>query len=245
MAHALGARWRGAIALLRSQRCWVLLVGIAISLATPSRAPGQLRIYPRDDRFWLTGATAFALTAPLDMKIGSLAARLQRPSLDHLSQTIATMGSPRYPLSLLAIASAVPRAFGERDFSDAALRISIGYAAAEGANFILKRIVGRHRPDTIGGAARFRPLHGGGDWGSMPSGHATQAFSIAAGLALETNERWVATTGYSLATLVGAQRVYSRSHWTSDVIVGAVVSMAVSATTIHWLENSGGFLKRR
>lgn len=148
-------------------------------------------------------------------------------------------------LSSLAVAVIAPRVVGDRRASDAALRISMGYIASGLTTIALKKIVGRHRPDSGMGSMRFKPLHGGGDWGSFPSGHATQVFAIASGLAIETREPWVVTGGYSVASLVGVQRVYSRSHWSSDVVAGAVLSMAVSATTIHWLERSGGFLKAR
>jgi len=44
----------------------------------------------------------------------------------------------------------------------------------------------------------------------------------------ESRNRWVTGVAYVIASLVAAERVYTQRHWTSDVVVGAMVSMSVS-----------------
>jgi undecaprenyl-diphosphatase len=59
---------------------------------------------------------------------------------------------------------------------------------------------------------------------SFPSGHATAAFTAATILARtgHGDAFW-----YALATIVAGSRVYVRMHHTSDVVVGALVGLAL------------------
>jgi membrane-associated phospholipid phosphatase len=62
---------------------------------------------------------------------------------------------------------------------------------------------------------------------SMPSGHAMAAFATATVL----SEEWprLAPFFYAIATYVGFARVQQSAHWTSDVVIGAVLG-----TLIGW-----------
>ena len=129
----------------------------------------------------------------------------------------------------------VTRAVGRRRWSDAVLRVGLGYAAADALGSALKSSVGRHRPDTVGGPWRFKPFDTRHEWHSFPSSHTLHAFAIAAGVAEEAHHPWVAAVSYGTATLVGLQRVYRGAHWSSDVAASAVLAVAASKTTNRWL----------
>jgi undecaprenyl-diphosphatase len=68
---------------------------------------------------------------------------------------------------------------------------------------------------------------------SMPSGHASRAFAMAALIALGTRHR-VGLSLLVLATLVGLSRIYLGLHWPSDVLAGALLGVLL-ALIMHWV----------
>lgn len=224
-------RSRSAIATLTA----ALLLLLAAA-AAPVTAHAQLTIEPRDARFWIGGAALLAASAALDERLHAEAGTHRSRSLDHVADAVDPLGRARYLVPALAAAVVVPRLAGRRALSDAALRVAAGYVVADGLESVVKPLVGRHRPDSTGDAWRFRPLGRGGQWGSFPSAHTTHAFAIAAGVSQEAHRPWVTALCYFTAATVGAQRVYLRAHWASDVVGGAVLATAASRTTVSWLE---------
>lgn len=100
-----------------------------------------------------------------------------------------------------------------------------GVLAGSMASEALNRLVGRGRPIWGNGPWSFRPFSG---HASFPSGHTAYAFSIAAGLDAITDSWVPAAAGYGLAGVTAYSRLYDDKHWVSDVVVGAVLSSAVS-----------------
>lgn len=88
----------------------------------------------------------------------------------------------------------------------------------------LKYTLGRARPNEDHGPAFFSPFSG---HESHPSGHTTQAFTVASVLAAHYPDTWVQITCYGLATLGGLSRIGQDAHWTSDVLAGALIGTAV------------------
>jgi len=85
-----------------------------------------------------------------------------------------------------------------------------------------KRIAGRERPDHS-------------DCLSFPSGHTSNAFVAAEFLHQEYKNQsvWISVGGYTMASLIGAARVYNNRHWVSDVITGAGVGI-LSTKIVYW-----------
>jgi undecaprenyl-diphosphatase len=71
---------------------------------------------------------------------------------------------------------------------------------------------------------------------SFPSGHATAAFTAATVLAHtgHGDAFW-----YAIATVVAGSRVYVRMHHASDVLVGAMVGIALGRVARHWFARPG------
>jgi membrane-associated phospholipid phosphatase len=92
------------------------------------------------------------------------------------------------------------------------------------STWILKRAVGRERPFVSDGRTVFRP---GSSNDSFPSGHATEAFSVASVIAMRSNGWVLPTIAYTAATLVAFDRVNDRVHFPSDVAAGAILGTAV------------------
>ena len=104
---------------------------------------------------------------------------------------------------------------------------------------LLKNLVGRARPNWVNDATVFY-----GPWGlfnegptvpidSMPSGHTTAAFAMAAALSL----RWPKATllWFALSLGVGISRTLVDRHFPSDVILGALLGTLVAVIVARWL----------
>lgn len=95
----------------------------------------------------------------------------------------------------------------------------------------LKVAVGRSRPNEGEGTYQFIPF--GGDH-SFPSGHTTQAFSLASVIAEHYDERWVDVASYGIATLVGLARIEQEAHFPSDVVAGAIIGTVVGKAIVRY-----------
>jgi membrane-associated phospholipid phosphatase len=196
----------------------------------------QVNIQPTSVQFWATAGGAITAAALLDESARTFWLGRHSGFARTLADAGNTMGTGRNIIVGLAATYVVARVTHHRRAADAVLRISAGYAVSNAIVGILKPMVGRHRPDSMNDAWRFKPFSREGEWHSFPSSHAVHAFSIAAGAAITTRRSWVAAVGYSAATVVAWSRVYDDEHWSSDVTSSAVIGMSAVATTMHWLD---------
>lgn len=76
--------------------------------------------------------------------------------------------------------------------------------------------------------------------GSFPSGHTTSGSLVwvlgTVLLAFTLTERWaravLAASGVAIALLIGATRIYLGFHWTTDVLGGWLLALAIGATAV-------------
>ncbi|MFQ5913618.1 MAG: phosphatase PAP2 family protein [Nitrospinota bacterium] len=85
----------------------------------------------------------------------------------------------------------------------------------------LKATIGRERPNATDDAFEFSPFSL--DNNAFPSGDTATAFALGTVIASQYESLWVSGTAYSVATLVGASRIYRNKHWLSDVVGGAAI----------------------
>ncbi len=149
-------------------------------------------------------------------------------------RTIEPFGSP-YGMAMILLAVLVITPERLRDVG----RIgAIGIAGGLCAGFV-KLLVCRARPnhfefehnqilDSFQGVLPL--MSGGGNWQSFPSAHTATAVAFAVALAHQfPRARWLC---YSLAALVGLQRIEDGQHFASDVLVGAAVGWTVARSVI-------------
>lgn len=121
-----------------------------------------------------------------------------------------------YGLSLLGVEA-------KHNYVDRTLELATSYLALGAIVNGIKYTVREPRPD---GSAN----------NSFPSGHTATTFMGAELVRIEYGEEhpWIAFGAYTIATAVGALRVYNERHWFTDVFAGAGVGM-LSARIGHWL----------
>src|SRR5262249_45846666 len=103
----------------------------------------------------------------------------------------------------------------------------------------LKRLIGRARPLVEGAADPFlyRPLGWSVEYAGMPSGHAIDAFAIAAAVgALWPRARPLL---WSYAVVIAVSRVVLTAHFPSDVMAGAVVGVVGALLVRDWFAARG------
>lgn len=157
---------------------------------------------------------ALALIAPpasgenviawLDNEAMEAVRELKSPAVDLLMDGITELGDERAAMGISLLLSA----FGEGREREAGKLNAVSFALTGGAVFILKRAVGRERPD-------------GSDRLSFPSGHA--AFTFSSAVVLGSYYPRLKLPLYALASLVTLSRVYLERHYPSDVLAGAII----------------------
>jgi undecaprenyl-diphosphatase len=171
----------------------------------------------------LIGATALTLTllsvlptAAADRRLFELIHDdLRTDLLDEIVPVVNDFGDSKYVIGAVLLTTVL----GTDDMRDTGLLVGAGFAASALTSLALKSAIGRPRP--------LNPE----DTYSMPSGHATVAFSAATALA-HRYPRW-RLAFYTVAGGVAFARVYLGRHYPSDVLAGAVVGVGITRLVLR------------
>ena len=115
-----------------------------------------------------------------------------------------------------------------------ALLAGVAYADTAVVDLALKAITRRKRPSDVPPGAPFNDTFFAGGkspfkGSSFPSGHAAGAFAVATVVATRYHtHRWVPWAVYGFATAVSLSRVTNRSHFPSDVFLGAALGYTIT-----------------
>lgn len=172
------------------------------------------------------GATAVAAAYAADTHLYDAVQRQRSSTTDDFAKVITPFGGRRaeYISALLLIGGAGSHNDTLRDAGRDSLEAEL--IAGGIATPLLKRGFGRARPIQGQGARSFHPFDGA--YQSFPSGHATNAFALATGVAAHYDDWIVPTIVYSIASGVAMSRVNDRAHFPSDVLAGALIGRAVA-----------------
>ncbi len=119
--------------------------------------------------------------------------------------------------------------FRDKEIETAKMLIQAS-AISHGYSIFLKHAIGRKRPGSRG-PRYFDPWS---DEFSMPSGEVANAFTVAA-VVSEQYPNWpVRFFSYGIAATIGAGRIGSDDHWTSDVFVGAALGTFVGRSVAYF-----------
>jgi membrane-associated phospholipid phosphatase len=229
------------------------------TIATLLRSPRCQVSWPSRERLALGAAVAVAAVVATMFLLDpwSLAAVRRLPvsvieAFDRFTD-LGLSGWFLWPLGIILIAlavldtSAMP-AFARHVLAAWAVRLNFVFAAIAVPGLfvtIVKRLIGRARPPVAGGDVwAYLPFAWRADHASLPSGHATTAFSALVAIgALFPQARallWI------YAVLIALSRVVVTAHYPSDVVAGAIVGTAGALLVRNWFAARRlGFLVER
>jgi membrane-associated phospholipid phosphatase len=119
---------------------------------------------------------------------------------------------------------------------DTGMAMGIGILSSGIVQTVLKSAVGRSRPAADRGAFSYNPFTDEISYHSFPGGHIMVATGISYVLARQTKSVPLKILFYSLASTTVLSRLYSDSHWLSDQVFGAALTMACSEAAIRYLD---------
>lgn len=175
----------------------------------------------RGDAKWLAplGVSTLAL-AFTDQKTGQLSDNHSRISV---SRNVSEAGSVYTAGGIAAAFYLAGRATGNARARETGLLGGEALVNSAIVYSVLKNVSQRPRPTVDNAHAEF--FDGGR---SFPSGHATNAWALAAVVANEYHDRRaVQLVAYGLATAVSASRYTARKHFLSDVLVGSAIGYGI------------------
>ena len=100
-------------------------------------------------------------------------------------------------------------------------------------NQSIKVVANRSRPRDNLGNNNFVGYTGLNNNSSFPSGHTTEAFTLASVIAEHYDETWVSVLSYTTAGLVGYARMYHDAHFASDVVASAFIGTYVGKAVVN------------
>ncbi|MBL8704757.1 MAG: phosphatase PAP2 family protein [Rhodospirillales bacterium] len=142
------------------------------------------------------------------------------------------LGDGKTILGGVAVAYAAGYATEDVKLRNTALLTLQAWALTGGITEATKHLAGRQRPGYTDDKTQFDGWGGAGK--SFFSGHAANAFTVAAVVSEQYDDIWVAPVAYGLAGLVAWSRLNDNAHWASDVVVGAGVGYAVGKLVAHF-----------
>jgi membrane-associated phospholipid phosphatase len=227
---------------------WLTSIAFAVSAAnaqTPDTSAAKEPLFTKGDAWLAAGfVVGIAAAMPFDEKAAawSQSPSVQTPSHASVASFFNVYGGEGVLIASVATYG-VARIAGSRNFSELGLRATEAIAISGAITAVAKGVIGRQRPYVNIDDSHYYAFgkgFGNDAYASMPSGHTTAAFAFASSVTDETahfwpkQTWWVATLTYGSAVMVGAARIYSNAHWTSDVIAGAFVGTFSGLGVNRW-----------
>ena len=181
--------------------------------------------------FALLAALVAGQWAPLRQVDADITGDLHTWALDHpIGRDVAVWCTNIFgPMPLRVAALGLVIWLVRRQEKRLAWWVAVTMVAGGTLGALLKLLVGRHRPDLLDPVAQATGF-------SFPSGHALNG-ALAAGvfvlvlLPVVRHRRLLWTGGAVVAGLAGVTRIVIGVHWTSDVVAGWLLGVAVVAAT--------------
>lgn len=118
------------------------------------------------------------------------------------------------------------------------LILATAYLTSGAIQTFMKTAIGRARPATEAGPWAFDPFSPEPGYHSFPSGHIQIASISAMVLANRVEKPWLKALFYSTAGVTLLSRMYSDSHWISDMAFGGAISWFCTKSIIQRMDQN-------
>lgn len=209
----------------------LLLAGTTPLSAQGPSATASLRepLPPRHDVSTLEGLGVTAGIATLfliDRPTRDFLQAHRSPALDGVARVFRTMGSAPVYAGLAVAITGGGLIAGDGEVERAGGRLLLSEIVTIAADEVVKKLVGRARPDVSPSPYDFDPFRN--KQVSFVSGHSAMAFVLATSLADDLHNTWSSIALYTFATGTAWSRLNDNRHWPSDVVGGAALGFTVS-----------------
>jgi len=169
----------------------------------------------------------------LDEDIRCSVQEINSNSWDEIFAFSKEFGDGRATLSIAGIFYLAGKIFNDEKSQETAISALESFIFSGLICSSVKVLAGRSRPYREEGSGRFYGPTFDNSKLSLPSGHATVAFSLASVIASEYDNLLIDISAYTIASLTSLSRVYDDKHWTSDVALGAIIGTLVGRAVVY------------
>ncbi len=169
----------------------------------------------------------------LDEEIRCSVQEINSNSWDEIFAFSKEFGDGRTTLSIAGIFYLAGKIFDDEKSQETAISALESFIFSGLICSSLKVLAGRSRPYREEGSGRFYGPTFDNSKLSLPSGHATVAFSLASVIASEYDNLLIDISAYTIASLTSFSRIYDDKHWTSDVALGAIIGTLVGRAVVY------------
>lgn len=191
---------------------------------------------------WLTAGAVVAGTAGfmlIDEPVRDFWVRRNSTAWDVVERVGFHYGKPYTGFTTIGLLYVPGLIFKNEWMRETGLALGIGMFSSGILQTFLKTAVGRSRPAAERGAFAYHPFTSEISYHAFPGGHITVATAVSYILARRIKSVPVKVALYSLAASTLLSRLYSDSHWLSDEVFGAAMTVAFSEAAIRYVERSG------
>ncbi len=178
----------------------------------------------------ITGVTALSFT--LDNSIRKDVKTLHSSSMDNITSVGEKIGEGQYGIALSGVLYLSGQIAQNNELRKTGVMLAEALFLDGITTVLLKVVIGRSRPYTNEGNYDIDFFRITDDDNSLPSGHASVAFTIATVLSQRIDNTFASIALYSFAGLTAFQRIYSDRHWFSDVVLGAAIGTVVGLKVV-------------
>lgn len=203
--------------------------GVAYTAIAPARW---------ESKDWITLGGVLTGTAALmfaDESVRDFWQRRDSPFLDRIERVGFHYGKPYSAVAFTAGFYLTGMILNNDWWKDTGLMLGTALLTSGFTQTLMKDAVGRARPGSELGIFEFNPFSQSPAYHSFPSGHQAVAMTISLVIARRTKYLPLQLVMYSLATTTAISRMYSDSHWISDIAFGGVLAWFCADTAIHRL----------